>query len=226
MSYTIARLLAKVTFAVIARVHVLHAERTGIKGPLILAANHISHFDPPALTVAAQRKVDWMAMAELFSNPFVAFGLKCLDIFPADRTRVDQSAVRTALERLGRGRIVGLFPEGGIRAGETSIVNGAAMRPGVATLAQMAQAAVLPCVIIGTDRLYNRRNWLPLRRTGIWISFGEPITIAATDDKETARALLREKLAAAYPELLRELREFFSLTEHDLPHTPQERMNE
>jgi 1-acyl-sn-glycerol-3-phosphate acyltransferase len=106
------------------------------------------------------------------------------------------------------------------------VLNGAPMRPGVATLAQLAQAPVLPCVIIGTDRLYNRRNWLPLRRTGIWISFGEPITINATDDKETARALLREKLAAAYRDLLRELRETFSLTEEDLPHTPQERMIE
>jgi 1-acyl-sn-glycerol-3-phosphate acyltransferase len=221
--YMLSRAIAKAIFAVIAKTHVLHAERTAINGPLILASNHISHFDPPAISVAARRKIDWMAMVELFQNSFVAVYLRLLDAFPTDRARVDRTAVRTALKRLENGRVVGLFPEGGIRSGKTSVLNGAPMKAGVASFAQLARVPVLPCVIVGTDRLYNMRNWMPLRRTSIWICFGEPITIDECEDKDKARLQLREKLGATYRDLLTEMRATFQLTDDDLPQTAQER---
>ena len=57
-------------------------------------------------------------MAEFFGSPVVGFLLRAVDAFPADRDRANRKRFRTAIERLKEGRIVGLFPEGGIRDGD------------------------------------------------------------------------------------------------------------
>src|SRR4030095_9546413 len=114
----------------------------------LLAANHISHFDPFIISLLIGRKIDWMAMAEFFQSAVVGFLLRAVDAFPADRDRADRKTIRTAIERLKHGRIVGLFPEGGIRTGARSVLEGAALRPGASTLAHIAGIPIFPCVIV------------------------------------------------------------------------------
>src|SRR5438105_143181 len=111
------------------RVRVLHRERARVAGACILACNHISHFDPPLLAARIRRKVDWMAMADLFSSRLFGAFLRFVDTFPVDRARSDRASVRIALDRLGLGRAVGIFPEGGIRDGAASILGGAPPLP-------------------------------------------------------------------------------------------------
>jgi 1-acyl-sn-glycerol-3-phosphate acyltransferase len=189
-----------------------------------LAANHISHFDPLIISAVVRRKVDWMTMAEFFRIPLVGTALKAVDAFPAARDRADRQTIRAALERLKDGRIVGLFPEGGIRDGRQSILEGAPLRPGAATLSQIAGVPIVPCVIVGTDRLYSIKNWLLVQRPPVWIAFGEPISCVSNLGKSIARERVHEELAAAFRILYRELRETFGLTADDLPHPPRERM--
>jgi hypothetical protein len=81
-------------------------------------------------------------------------------------------------------------------------------------------------VIVGTDRLYSKKSWLPLRRTPIWLGFGEPIRHHAKDEKQQARAQIEEQLAAAFKSVYASLRQEFSLTADDLPKPPRERMKE
>lgn len=217
----LSRFLARCLVAPFARVRIIGREHTARRGAFILAANHISHFDPPVLSVAALRKLDWMAMVELFENRLVAAWLRGIETFPVDRERVDRAAVRTALVRLRRGHVVGMFPEGGIRDGATSVLNGAPMQPGISALAQMSGAPIVPCVILGTDRLYDAANWRRFRSVGIWIAFGEPIRCEA-HGKE-ARAETETQLRAAFATLLNQLRERFGLSEDDLPQPPLRR---
>ena len=127
-------------------------------------------------------------MAEFFPRPLLGFLLRAVDAFPADRDRADRATIRTAIERLKHGRIVGLFPEGGIRDGTRSLLEGAPLRPGASTLAHIASAPILPCVIVGSDRLYSKKSWLPLRRTPIWIAFGDAIPPFPDLEKSAARA--------------------------------------
>src|SRR5277367_5922264 len=134
----ISRFLAKTIYSLLGTIHVFHAERSSLPGPCVLASNHISHFDPPLLSMAARRKIDWMAMKDLFKHPFTAFYFHSIDTFPVDRNNLDRASVKTALKRLKKGRVVGMFPEGGIRAGNTSVLEGAPMHPGAGALAQMA----------------------------------------------------------------------------------------
>lgn len=210
-------------FALLGKVRCFHPERSAIAGPCVLASNHISHFDPPLLSVVSHRMIDWMAMKELFKYRLVVFYFKLIGTFSTDRDNVDRASVKTALERLKNGRVVGMFPEGGIRAGARSLLHGAPMRPGAGVLAQMAGAPILPCVVLGTDRLYIRGNWRLFGRTPFWVGFGEPIRPPAEMSKAEARAYLDRELAAAFPRLLDEMRAHFHLTDDDIPKTPQER---
>src|SRR5213596_2579277 len=166
----VAALLMKSLFACVARVHVVRSENANHDGAFLLAANHISHFDPFIISSVVRRKIDWMAMAEFFSLPVLGFLLRAVDAFPAERDHADLKTIRTAIERLKQGRIVGIFPEGGIRNGARSLLEGAPLRPGAATLAQIAGVPIVPCVILGSDRFYSKKRWLPFqRRVPVWI---------------------------------------------------------
>lgn len=219
-----AALFSKLLFAYSARVRVLRRENANHGSAFLLAANHISHFDPFILSSVVRRKIDWMAMAEFFPNPLLGSFLRAVDAFPADRHRADRKTIRTAIERLKRGRIVGVFPEGGIRDGANSLLEGAPLRPGASTLAHIAGVPIVPCVVVGSDRLYSKKNWLPLRRTPIWIAFGDPISHFPALEKSAARERIERELAAAFKVLYAELREKFSLTADDLPHPPIQRI--
>jgi 1-acyl-sn-glycerol-3-phosphate acyltransferase len=214
-SYAISRALLRWLFAPFVRVRVVNREITARSEPYILAANHISHFDPLLLGVAARRKIDWMAMVELFENPLLGAWCRAVDAFPVDRSRADRTAVKTALARLAAGSNVGIFPEGGIRDGATSVLGGAEIRPGVGALAQLSGAPVLPAIILGTDRLYAPRAWLPGRRTPVWIAFGELLPCCPPGKQH--REQFEHRVSEALRGLAEMLRQRFQLTEDDMP---------
>jgi 1-acyl-sn-glycerol-3-phosphate acyltransferase len=225
-AYRTGKVLVRLVLGCATHIRVIRPENANRTGGFLLAANHISHFDPFIISSVIGRKIDWMTMAEFFRSPAVGFVLRAIDAFPADRDRANRKTIRTALERLKEGRIVGLFPEGGIRDGARSLLEGAPLRPGASTLAHIAGVPILPCVIVGSDRLYSIRRWLPAARghTPVWIAFGDPISHFPGLEKSEARARIEFELAEAFKKLYAELREKFQLTADDLPHPPRERM--
>jgi 1-acyl-sn-glycerol-3-phosphate acyltransferase len=223
--YHAGKLLVRLVFGCIARIRVLGRDNPNRSGGFLLASNHISHFDPFLIGPAVRRKIDWMTMAEFFRPPAVSFLLRSIDAFPAERDRADIKTIRKAIERLKQGRVVGIFPEGGIRDGARSLLEGAPLRAGAATLAQIAGVSILPCVILGSDRFYSKKQWLPFRRTPVWIAFGKPIPNFPELEKSQAHKRIESELAAAFKNLYAELRQKFCLTTDDLPRSPQQRMS-
>jgi 1-acyl-sn-glycerol-3-phosphate acyltransferase len=221
LSYHLTRLAAKALFGCVTSVTLVGDSNLPRKGAFILAANHISHFDPPIIAAVIRRKVDWMAMAEFFPHPVLGRILRAIDCLPTDRHRAERRTIRGAIERLKAGRIIGMFPEGGIRDGAASVLEGASLRPGVSALAHIASVAIVPCVILGSDRLYTKANWRPFRRTPVWIAFGEPIRVTTPSGN---RQETEQRLAFAFKNLYAELRQKFSLRVDDLPHPPRLRM--
>lgn len=188
-------------------------------GGAVVVSNHISHFDPGFLTVAFTRNIDWMTTAELYAHPVGGPWLRAVDTFPVDRARPDQRALRAGVERLRAGRLVGMFPEGGIRAGPTSILGGAAPKRGASALARLADVPIIPCVIFGSDRLYATQCWRPVPpRTPVWLTIGAPLSVAGLHDDEA-----NARLAEALREIGAAMTAHFSLGPDDLPATPQHR---
>jgi 1-acyl-sn-glycerol-3-phosphate acyltransferase len=223
--YNAGKLLVKCVFGLVTRIRVIGRQNANRDGGFLLASNHISHFDPFLISLTVRRKIDWMTMAEFFRPPALGFFLRSIDAFPAERDRADLKTIRAAINRLKSERIVGLFPEGGIRDGARSLLEGAPLRLGAATLSQIANVPIVPCVILGTDRFYSKKQWLPFRRTPVWIAFGKPISCFPQFQKSQARERIESELAASFKNLYAELREKFHLTTDDLPQSPQERMS-
>jgi 1-acyl-sn-glycerol-3-phosphate acyltransferase len=194
------------------------------EGACIVASNHISHFDPPLISGSFRRvfrrDIDWLAMQELFGHPASKRFFEGANVIPVNRGGGDRTSLRVALRRLALGRMVGIFPEGGIRDGEVSILNGAPMKAGVALLASMAKAPIVPVVIIGSDRLYNKRRWFPGRRATVWIGIGRAFS-PLPDRAETENRLAEEIIGLKERVMVK-----YGLTAADLPHPPKERMAE
>lgn len=126
-------------------------------GGCLLAANHLSLLDPPALGSALEhRQVHFMAKQELFQRPLLGRLIRALGSFPVERGQVDRQALRQALELLKRGSVVGIFPEGTRGPGGPEMLP---WHPGIALLAHQAQVPIVPVAL----------RWQPL-----WIRFGAP----------------------------------------------------
>lgn len=187
-----------------------------------MASNHISHFDPPIISGFFPRRIDWLAMEELFHSPISRRIFTWLNCIPVDRSGSDRNALRHALQRLSEGRVIGIFPEGGLRAGDWSILNGGSMKPGLAALSIHAETAVIPCVLLGSDQLYKPSNWL--RRPALYLLIGEALEPPQENARqEGARERFSEDLSKAFITMKEEAVKRFSLNSEDLPQTPQAR---
>ena len=187
-------------------------------GPWILACNHLSHFDPPLIAGAFRRPLDFLAMRELFRPAWFGFLLRSINVIPVGRRQADTTALKVALQRLKKGRIVCVFPEGGLRAGSTSVLGGADLTEGVALLAARAGVLVRPAVVVGSDQLYVRQNWA--RRPRVVVAAGEPM---APPGKKEIRSDWVQRLGREMRKVYEEARHRHRLKPHELPHTPQER---
>jgi 1-acyl-sn-glycerol-3-phosphate acyltransferase len=220
------RYLVRLIFCWPCRVYRLQKSQEYPRGSFIVVANHISHFDPPMLGCWFPRYIDWMAMEELYSKRWSAWLMRSLCAFPVKRSAGDFASVRGALGRLKLGRVVGIFPEGGIRAGTGSILEGAPVWAGFAGLSVLSGKHVIPCVIVGTDRLYRPKNWLPFRRVPVWMGFGEPISPRTDLPRGQAQTVLVDDVRASLNALKEELVRHYGLRPDDLPQTPQYRKRE
>src|SRR5438046_10125558 len=95
--YGAGKLLVRLMFGSGTRIRVLGREHANRTGGFLLAANHISHFDPFLISLVVRRKIDWMTMAEFFRPPMLGVFLHSIDAFPAERDRADLKTIRTAI---------------------------------------------------------------------------------------------------------------------------------
>ncbi len=146
--YSFCSFLARGIFQLFCCVHVVCLEQPPKKGALIVASNHISHFDPPLLSAFFPRQLHWVAMEELFSHPLAIRFFSWLSVIPIDRfgkkTGSNREAFKKIKRRLATGNVIGLFPEGGIRSGSSSILERAPIKPGLATLSIKTQSSIIP----------------------------------------------------------------------------------
>jgi 1-acyl-sn-glycerol-3-phosphate acyltransferase len=162
--YLFAHAVVGALLRLVFRYRVVGAEKIPRDGGVIVAANHISNFDPPILGVALPRPVSYMAKKELFAMPVLKTILPWLYAFPVDREAGGTAALRASLRMLKEGRCVGIFPEGGRNVTGTNEEKG-----GAAFLAAASGAPVVPAAIVGTRRLR------PFGK--VTVVFGEPMHV-------------------------------------------------
>ena len=153
------------------------------RGGFVLAANHVSNFDPWPLGLPIYpRFLRFMAKSELFwwpLGPIITAG----GAFKVRRGLADAEAIETAVKLVKDGEIVVMFPEGTRQ--KKGLVKKHQPRPhsGAARIAWEAGAPLVPTAIKGTDRL--------LRLAKLRVAYGEPIE-AAEDTHATTERLMDE----------------------------------
>src|ERR1700678_774831 len=104
-------------------------------GGYLLACSHVSHLDPFCLGGVPPRRGGGMGRVEFFRKGWAVALMRTAHAFPVNRQGVPVRAIRTALARLARGEVVGMFPEGEIKTGSASALRGAPIKRGVCLLA-------------------------------------------------------------------------------------------
>ena len=141
-------------------------------GGYIVAANHVSHLDPPIVGQFLPRQVAFFARKTLWKPGLAAWWLTAVGTIPVDRdggTSLD--AIKRVLQALAGGKVVIMFPEG------TRSPNGElqSAKPGIGLLACKAHVPVVPARIFGSFEAFGRDGKLRLG-SPVSVTYGPPLS--------------------------------------------------
>lgn len=184
MLYRFCRLLCRILCTLVYRLEARGVNHIPKEGPVVLCSNHKSVIDPVTLGTWVPRKVHYMAKEELFRVPVLGWLIPKLGAFPVKRGGVSKEAIRTAINLLSEGKVMGIFPEG------TRNENVGMGKRGAVSMAIRAKAQVVPVALIG--------NYRPFRK--MMAVYGAPIDMApyaeqgTTESMEAATELIMSKI--------------------------------
>ncbi len=114
--YTLAKLIVPPVIRFWVRLDMQGALHIPASGPVIVAANHVSYFDPLCLGVfvdSAGRQVRFLAKSELFEKRLMRFIMLGAGQIPVYRETRDASrSLSAAVEAMREGATVAIYPEG------------------------------------------------------------------------------------------------------------------
>jgi 1-acyl-sn-glycerol-3-phosphate acyltransferase len=101
-----------------------------------------------------------------------------------------------------------MFPEGGFRRGDRSILRSGRLVPGVGRIASLARAPIVPAVIVNSIAYSRPLSWFPFRVTRYGVAFGSPISPDLPAEESESRLVcalraLEADLALRLPERCR-----------------------
>jgi 1-acyl-sn-glycerol-3-phosphate acyltransferase len=166
------------------------------EGPVIVASNHVSYVDPMTLglyVLDTGRLPKFLAKASLFEAPVIKYFARGAKQIPVHRGTADASkALTAAVEALAAGECVLIYPEGSATRDPDCWPMRA--RTGVARLALMSGAPVVPVAQWGPQELwrYRARFPRPFPRKRVQIVAGEPIDLSRYDPADVSADVLRE----------------------------------
>lgn len=176
--YNLAKLLAKTLF----RMRVVHPERMIEEGPLILAVNHSSYFDPPLAGICSRRAVYYLARKSLLKWPFFGPLFPDMNVIPVERDGNDMSALREVIKKVKEGNGIVLFPEG-TRSKDGNLQKAKA---GIGLVIAKTKAPVLPMRIFGAYEAFPKGT-KRMRFTKITVVIGEPIYFTKEELSDNSR---------------------------------------
>lgn len=162
------------------------------RGPLILAANHISPFDPIVLAAACRARgvsPRFMATGGLFRAPVLGAAMRHAGHIRVDRgTAAVGQALHDAAEAVAAGSVILVYPEG--RIGLDPGMWPERGKTGTARLAFACGAPVIPVAQWGSHEVLPYRApkglvpavWRSVwRRPVVRVHFGAPVDLAEVD---------------------------------------------
>jgi 1-acyl-sn-glycerol-3-phosphate acyltransferase len=211
--YAVARAVLLPFLALFFRFRLIGTKNIPKQGPVIVACNHISYFDPlchAKMIDKAGRKSRFFAKAELWRNPFLKFVLTHAHQIPVERGTGETGPVEKAIEWLNRRELVVIYPEATITTNpDLTPMQG---KTGVGRVAIATGASVVPVAVWGSHwvRPKKRKRVRKWRRM-IVLKAGEPMTfedLKGGDEAEAAREVT-DRVIGELDRLVRELHKVY-----------------
>jgi 1-acyl-sn-glycerol-3-phosphate acyltransferase len=200
-------------------------------GPLILAANHVSPFDPIVMTAACHRAgiaPRIMVTGGVFDAPVIGAAMRAAGHIRVDRgTAHVAAALPAAAEALRAGAAVLVYPEG--RIGLDPSMWPERGKTGVARMAALSGAPILPVAQWGAHAVFPYETPKRLarsilkalrRRPVVQVRFGTPVDLTGVTGTAGARAMRATRLIMeGIDDTLAHLRADEMQTPHIVDHT-------
>lgn len=151
------------------------------KNGAILAGNHKTNFDCFMVILSTRRCVHFLTKAELFKLSFFNWFFSNSGLIPVYRNGKDKKALETAITRLEKGELVGVFPEG--RLNKTSKNTLLPFKIGAVKMAKETGCPIIPFTING--------RYIPFAHS-IEIVFGKPYFVEENNLEEANKILERK----------------------------------
>ena len=141
--------LIKPILSCVAILQIIGVEKIPRFGKVIIASNHLSAFDGLILQLIIPRPLFFMGKVEVFKNPFSAWFMRQLGVFPVRRGVFDRDAIINACKVLDSGLALVMFPEGTRTYGKGLVP----AKNGVSHIAVKTNSPILPVTIIGAEMI-------------------------------------------------------------------------
>ena len=164
--WAVGRVTIGTAVKAVAPLRVYGADRVPREGGLVVASNHLSWIDPPALGAATPRTLYFMAKVEAHRVPGLGELMRSFGAFSVRRGESDREAVRTMRQIVRDGHALGLFVEG---TRQRSGVPGP-VQPGAAMVAINEGVPVVCAAIYGSYE-WRLGNFKPVS-----VGWGRPLT--------------------------------------------------
>jgi 1-acyl-sn-glycerol-3-phosphate acyltransferase len=201
MAEKITRVLVHLLYRLVSRVEATGMENVPASGAFIAVGNHIGRLDAGLVYYLLGRRDVIMLVAEKYrENALARWLVRSLDAIWVDRFNADFAAMRETLERLRRGGVLIIAPEG-TRSPTGGLIEG---RAGAAYLAARTGLPVLPVGISGSEDRRVLSNLRRLKRVTITVTVGETFTVQPLErgDREAALQKATDEIMARIAALL------------------------
>ncbi len=193
MGYWLVKAVLAPFLRLLFRPYVTGAEHLPAEGAAILAGNHTTFLDNFIIPVVVPRKVTFLAKSDYFTGGGVKGKMQKsffagVGMIPIDRSggAASEAALRTGLQVLRDGELLGLYPEG-TRSPDGRLYRG---KTGVARMALEVGVPVIPVGLIGMFALQPAgRRWPKLGKVEVRV--GQPLDFSRYAGMEGDRFVLR-----------------------------------
>jgi len=174
MIYRLVRIFINIVIKLTMKIEVEGLERMPQSGSFIATANHLGRLDAPLIWYYVKRDDVIAIVAEKYQeNAFLRWFARQLNAIFVDRYNADVSAMRQVLDRLKKGGVFVVAPEG-TRSPTGALIEA---RQGAAYIASRSGLPILPVAVTGTEDRLAKQRLKRLRRLQVSGRVGEMYTL-------------------------------------------------
>jgi long-chain acyl-CoA synthetase len=180
-----------VLYMLYGRMSVKGIENLPSMGPYIIAPNHVSYADAPAVMAAIPWGIGshtfFLGHARYFGGPVTSRIARVIHVIPVDMETRLTGALQLSAHVLRQGKILCVFPEGS-RSHDGNLKE---FKKGIGIIAKELNVPVIPTAIRGTFEMLPPDKTFP-RPAKVSVSFGKPVYPGTMDHDEIVKKLQAE----------------------------------